>query len=195
MKQLIFLLAVVLACSPALALDVQTPSGIVSFNLPAGFAPMSDAGIRVKYGNSSRRPIRAFAIPDGSVSIAVTWAEFKTLPLTQSQLPALEKLLKSQLTKLRAGTKWLASEVITIGGRQWVRQEMIVPAEDIETHNVMYTTDLGGHMVAVNINSTVTNFDEYKASLSSVIPTVRGEAGPNKPLQPIAPKEGASVTQ
>ncbi len=170
-------LAVLLGCAAAAAepVDIQTPSGVLRLDAPAGYSALDADERQAKFGRHGRRPLAAWGNPSRSSTVAVTWSRMAQKPLTSEQLPALKASLESTLPKLTPGLQMLDSSIVTIAGRRWVRMESTAPAVDTGIRNLMYLTDLGGHMVGVNYNATDAAYPGQEAGFRASAGTLQAE--------------------
>ena len=162
LRTLLLAAASVVACGLALAEEFRTPSGVLSFEVPAGYTRLSDEEIAVKFGRNGRLPPAVWGNARRSSSVAVTWTEMKNRPLNAGDLPEFKKAMEQLLPRATPGLKFLGNDIVTIGAQRWVFFDTSAPAVDTEVRNLMYLTHLGGHMVGVNYNATVADYPGQK---------------------------------
>lgn len=150
-------LACALGASCAAAADIATPSGMLSLEVPAGYTELTAEELQSKFGRHGRVPLKAYGNARRSSTVAVTWSQMKQ-PLTEERLPELKAAMEGMLPRLTPGLEFKNSQMVTVGERAWVLLDSTAPAVDTEVRNLMYLTDLGGHMVAVNYNATLADY-------------------------------------
>ena len=167
--------AVTLACSAAAAdpVAVKTPSGTLRLDTPAGYTALSDEELQTKFGRHGRKPLAAWGNARRSSTVAVTWSRMAQRPLTSAQLPEFKTAMETTLPKLTPGMVLRDSSLVGIAEHRWVRMDSTAPAVDTEIRNLMYLTDLGGHMVGVNYNATVADFAQQEAGFNASAETLR----------------------
>ena len=168
LRALLLAAVAVLASGMSLAEEYRTPSGVLRFDVPAGYTRLSDEEINVKFGRNGRVPAAVWGNARRSSSVAVTWTEMKNRPLNAAELPEFKKAMEQLLPRATPGLRFLGNDIVSIGAQQWVMFDSIAPAVDTEVRNLMYLTHLGGHMVGVNYNATTADFpgqrDGFEAS-------------------------------
>lgn len=163
------------ACTLAAAepVAVQTPSGTLRLQAPAGYTALTDEELQTKFGRHGRRPLAAWGNARRSSTVAVTWSRMAQKPLTPDALPAFMSAMETTLPRLTPGLVMRDASLVTIGGRAWVRMDSTAPAADTDVRNLMYLTDLNGHMVGVNYNATVADFPAQEPGFGSSAGTLR----------------------
>ena len=163
------------AQAPAAPVAVQTPSGTLQLKAPPGYTALDAEEMQAKFGRHGRRPLAAWGNARRTSTVAVTWSRMVQKPLTSDQLPAFKDSLASTLLRLTPGMVMHDATLVTIAGRSWVRMDSTAPAVDTSIRNLMYVTDLGGHMVAVNFNATEADFAAQEAGFGSAAATLKAE--------------------
>ncbi|WP_310398049.1 hypothetical protein [Hymenobacter sp.] len=128
MKILSFLL---LLSFPALAqkapklTSAKLGSGL-TVGVPAGFAPLPDDGIAVKYP-SPRRPLAVYSNPSGRVdySVAVRPTTFESMDYA-----VLLKIYKSSIQRLYTKVDFLKEDIRTVNGRDFMYFEFVSTVSD-----------------------------------------------------------------
>lgn len=167
--------AAIFAAAHAAPVDVQTPSGTLRLQAPPGYTALDAEEMHAKFGRHGRRPLAAWGNARRTSTVAVTWSRMVQKPLTSDQLPAFKASLESTLLRLTPGMVMHDASLVTIAGRSWVRMDSTAPAVDTSIRNLMYVTDLGGHMVAVNFNATEAEFPAQEAGFGSAAATLKAE--------------------
>lgn len=170
-------LAAGLACGAAVAdpVAVKTPSGTLSLEMPAGYSALSDAELQVKFGRHGRRPLAAWGNAARTSTVAVTWSRMAQQPLTPERLADLQSAMEANLPRLTPGMVLRGSGLVDIGTRRWVRIDSTAPAVDTQIHNLMFLTDLGGHMVGVNYNATAADHAQQEPGFKASADTLRAQ--------------------
>ena len=169
-RRLFCLAAAAALAMPALAADIETPTGTFRFDPPPGYTELSAQEIDAKFGRNGRKPIKAFGNASRASTVSVTWSQQK---LTQADLPKFKQAMEELLPRLTPGLVFNDRQLRTIGARQWIYLDSTVPAVDTSIHNLMYLSDLGGHMIGENFNATVAEFASQQAGLEAAARTLR----------------------
>ena len=169
-RRLFCLAAAAALAMPALAADIETPSGTFRFDPPPGYTELSAQEIDAKFGRNGRKPIKAFGNASRASTVSVTWSQQK---LTQADLPKFKQAMEELLPRLTPGLVFNDRQLRTIGARQWIYLDSTVPAVDTSIRNLMYLSDLGGHMIGVNFNATVAEFASQQAGFEAAERTLR----------------------
>ncbi|WP_228529912.1 hypothetical protein [Diaphorobacter caeni] len=154
------------------AVDIDMPSGVLKLDMPKGYTELSGAEIDTKFGRNGRKPLKAYGNARRTSTVSVTWSEMKK-PLSQGSLPELKEAMENMMPKLTPGLAFNDSRMVKIGARQWVLLDSTVPAIDTELRNVMYLSDMDGHMVGVNFNSTVQEFTSQQKAFETSAQTLK----------------------
>lgn len=170
-----FCLAAVLAM-PALAADIETPSGTFRFDPPQGYTELSAQEIDAKFGCNGRKPIKAFGNASRASTVSVTWSQQKlTQAVTQAALPKFKEAMEELLPRLTPGLVFNDRQLRSIGGRQWIYLDSTVPAADTSIRNLMYLSDLGGSMIGVNFNATVGELPGQQEGFEAAAQTLKAD--------------------
>jgi hypothetical protein len=165
----IALLCALLLPSLCFAVDIATPSGKVSFQLPEGYTQLSRAELQKQFGRSGSLPLAAYGNAGRTSTIAITWALLDSGGLAPEQLPTFKSQLQDNFDQQIPGIQWLKSEMRRLNGKSWIYLEYISPARDTRIHNATFTADLGGNLLLVNFNSADSTF----AATAPVFATVQ----------------------
>jgi len=169
-RRLFCLAAAAAFAMPALAADIETLTGTFRFDPPPGYTELSAQEIDAKFGRNGRKPIKVFGNASRASTVSVTWSQQK---LTQAALPKFKQAMEELLPKLTPGLVFNDRQLRTIGARQWIYLDSTVPAVDTSIRNLMYLSDLGGHMIGVNFNATVAEFPSQQAGFEAAARTLR----------------------
>ncbi len=129
---------------------VELFKGKLSFVPPAGFTPMTEEEIAIKFPRGNK-PTHVYANKPGNVSIAITFSQANLKP---EQLPQFKEFMESFLEKVFPEIKWIQRQLVDINKSRWVNLEMTSKAIDTTIHNDMYFTSFEGKMLGFNFNST-----------------------------------------
>ena len=169
-RRLFCLAAAAALAMSALAADIETPTGTFRFDPLPGYTELSAQEIDAKFGRNGRKPIKAFGNASRASTVSVTWSQQK---LTQAELPKFKQAMEELLPRLTPGLVFNDRQLRTIGARQWIYLDSTVPAVDTSIRNLMYLSDLGGHMIGVNFNATVAEFASQQAEFEAAARTLR----------------------
>lgn len=158
------------AALAAQAADISTPSGTLRLDVPQGYTELSAQEIDQKFGRNGRKPMKVFGNASRASTVSVTWSK---QPLTQAALPEFKGMMEEMLPKLTPGMVFNDRQMRAIGGRQWIYLDTTVPAADTDIRNLMYLSDLGGHMIGVNFNATVKEFPSQQGGFDAAAQTLK----------------------
>ncbi|MDB5233497.1 MAG: hypothetical protein JWR44_490 [Hymenobacter sp.] len=98
----------------------------LSVGVPAGFTPLPDDGIAVKYP-SPRKPLAVFTNPSGRVdfSVAVRPTTFESM-----DYGVLLKIYKSSIQRLYSKVDFLKEDIRTVNGRDFIYFEFVSTLSD-----------------------------------------------------------------
>ena len=98
----------------------------LSVGVPAGFTPLPDDGIAVKYP-SPRRPLAVFSNPSGRVdySVAVRPTTFESF-----DYGVLIKIYKSSIQRLYTKVDFIKEDIRTVNGRDFIYFEFVSTVAD-----------------------------------------------------------------
>jgi hypothetical protein len=142
----------------------------VSLAAPQGFARMSREMIDKKFPRGNA-PEHVFSNAATTVSVAGGYTP--NANLTRERLPEFKTYMEGTLERTVPGLKWIARDIVDIAGQPWIRLEFRSNAIDTEIHNIMLMTDLDGGMAGVNFNSTVGEYEVYRARLAASEASIR----------------------
>lgn len=121
---LLFLGLTAFAPKPKLT-NVKLGSGL-TVGVPAGFIPLPDDGIAVKYP-SPRKPLAVYTNPSGRVdySVAVRPTTFESMDYA-----VLLKIYKSSIQRLYTKVDFLKEDIRTVNGRDFMYFEFVSSVSD-----------------------------------------------------------------
>ncbi|GMU51835.1 MAG: hypothetical protein AMXMBFR33_09810 [Candidatus Xenobia bacterium] len=137
--------------------------GKLKFDLPNGFRAMTASEIGQKFPTTNP-PQVAYANPSMSCTVALTHSASKLEP---AKLPEFKSFLESNLRQ-RPDLEWESSELVSIGGRKWLRFVFVSAAVDQKIRNEMLGTSFEGRALLINLNCTVKDYPSYKARLDKL---------------------------
>ena len=83
-RRLFCLAAAAALAMPALAADIETPSGTFRFDPPPGYTELSAQEIDAKFGRNGRKPIKAFGNASRASTVSVMIDSASRAPLSTS---------------------------------------------------------------------------------------------------------------
>ena len=128
MKIFLFLLLILglTAFAPKPKLTNTKLAAGLTVGVPAGFMPLPDDGIAVKYP-SPRKPLAVFSNPSGRVdySVAVRPTTFESMDYA-----VLLKIYKSSIQRLYSKVDFLKEDIRTVNGRDFIYFEFVSTVTD-----------------------------------------------------------------
>lgn len=166
------LCSVLLFCSAftATAQRVSIIGSDASFEPPAGFKELSAEEIALKFNRGSNPPKFVVGNEDATTTVAY---EVRPIAATEADLPEMLAAFDQQFQKRIPGLKWIQREIIEKSGQSWIFLEFTSTAADADIHNIMLMTPLNGALLAINFNSTRTEFASYEAGLRASIDSIQ----------------------
>lgn len=136
--------------------------GRVSFIPPPDLKQLTKEQIAASKFSKGKPPDGVFANDSQTVTVGVV---FDFIPLKPEELEdyvyANHRLLSMAIEEVQ----FLAEEVVTINGRQWVHFEVMSEVPDVDLHNHQYTTSFNGGALVFGFNSTNKDYPQYKDAL------------------------------
>jgi hypothetical protein len=129
---------------PRTALD-----GRVELLLPAHFARMDSAMVRLKYGGA-RPPSEVYTNEGASVNVALNHTADAVPP---DGMGALHEALEGAMRTAYPTAVWNRSEVVERDGRAYVHLDLWTPTIDGKVRNVMLATSAEGRLLLVTFNA------------------------------------------
>ena len=136
--------------------------GHISFTPPANLKQLTKEQIAASKFSKGKPPDGVFANDSQSVTIGVV---LNFIPLKPDELQDYIYANRRLLTMAIEDVQFLAEEIVTINGRQWVHFEVMSEAPDLDLHNHQYTTSFNGGALVFGFNSTVKEYPQYKDAL------------------------------
>lgn len=131
----------------------------VSFVPPPALKQLTKEQIAASKFSKGKPPDYLFANESQSVTIGVV---FNFIPLTPDQLQEYKDANHRLLTMAIEDVEFLAEEIVTINGRQWVHFEVKSDVPDLDLHNHQYTTSFEGGALVLGFNSTAKEYPQLK---------------------------------
>jgi hypothetical protein len=141
----------------------------VSFVLPVGFSRMPQEIVDKKYPRGST-PEYVFSNEKTTVSIAAGYTPNSNL--TFEQLPQFKEFMEKTFERNVPGLQWITRGFKEINEIQWIHLEFQSHAIDTEIRNIILMTALDNGLVMFNFNSTVGDYEFYKAALEQSQQTI-----------------------
>jgi hypothetical protein len=103
----------------------------LTVGVPAGFAPLPDDGIAVKYP-APRKPLAVYSNPSGRVdySVAVRPTTFESMDYA-----VLLKIYKSSIQRLYTKVDFLKEDIRTVNGRDFIYFEFVSTVSDAQRNS------------------------------------------------------------
>lgn len=150
--------------------EVVTPDSAVTFTVPDDFTPFSADEIKQKWPTAASPP--SFVVGNASRATSIAY-DLKANPLKLEELPQAMKTFEAVFTRIVPGIAWKRRELIELGGRQWVMLELTSNAVDTDIYNIMLITSFRGRLLALNFNSTKSDFVPMEAALRRSVASVK----------------------
>jgi hypothetical protein len=90
---------------------------------------------------------------------------FDFIPLKPEELEDFVYANHRLLSMAIEEVQFLAEEVVTINGRQWVHFEVMSEVPGVDLHNHQYTTSFNGGALVFGFNSTNKDYPQNKDAL------------------------------
>ena len=141
---------------------ITLADGRVSFSPPPNLKQLTKEQIAASKFSKGKPPDHVFANDPQSVTIGVV---FDFIPLKPEELEDYVYANHRLLSMAIEDVQFLAEEVVTINGRQWVHFEVMSEVPDLDLHNHQYTTSFNGGALVFGFNSTNKEYPQYKDAL------------------------------
>lgn len=141
---------------------VPLGDGRVSFIPPPNLKQLTKEQIAASKFGKGKPPDGVFANDSQTVTVGVV---FDFIPLKPEELEDYIYSNHRLLSMAIEEVQFLAEEVVTINGRQWVHFEVMSDVPDIDLHNHQYTTSFNGGALVFGFNSTNKEYLQYKDAL------------------------------
>jgi hypothetical protein len=138
---------------------VKIGDGRVSFVPPSTLKQLTKDQIAASRFSKDKSPDYLFANDSQSVTIGVV---FNFIELAPDQLEEYKDASHRLLTMAIEDVQFLADEMVTINGRQWVHFEVKSDAPDVDLHNHQYSTSFDGGALVFGFNSTAKEYPQFK---------------------------------
>jgi hypothetical protein len=141
---------------------VKLGDGRVSFIPAPGLKQLSKEQIAASKFGKGKAPDYLFANESQSVTIGVV---FNFIPLDPNQLEEYKDANHRLLTMAIEDVEFLAEEIVTINGRQWVHFEVKSDVPEVDLHNHQYATSFDGGALVFGFNATSKEYPQFKDAL------------------------------
>jgi len=175
-----FLLLCVLAFPISAAADVSEVAeanlvrrayfdGRVSILVPRDFRRMSAEDLRLKYPGRDRPSI---VLTDPSTEVDVGFSH-TSHPMTRDELPIYAARLRDAVRQRLPNARIFRADVSDIAGRLFMIFHMETQAKDTRIDNYLVATDMGGSMLVITFNSTVSRRAAWTGVRDRIIRSIR----------------------
>lgn len=154
---IVILLLLSQSCNAEMRISHSVLDGLLNVDFPAGFSRMSEHRLRIKYPGP-RRPTEVYSNANGSVSFAFNYTQNAIHP---SQIHATHTAMSAFFRRRFPDAQWYRDSVNEQFGTTVFVMEMITPAVDTDIHNIMYGIPLGGRLLLVSFNATVSERNQW----------------------------------
>ena len=141
---------------------VTLGDGRVTFIPPPNLKQLTKEQIAASKFGKGKPPDNLFANDSQTVTVGVV---FDFIPLKPEELEDYIYSNHRLLSMAIEDVQFLAEEVVTINGRQWVHFEVMSDVPDLDLHNHQYTTSFNGGALVFGFNSTNKDYPQYKDAL------------------------------
>ncbi len=168
-KFTVLFITILFVTSFATAKQISIDGGMVTFDAPDEFTPLSQELISLKYP-SSRAPKYVVGNKSGATTIAYDLNPNKIPP---DQLNEARQAFTQMFPRMIPGLKWKENKIIDLAGRKWVYMEMTSHAIDTDIYNIMLFTGYKDQMLIFNFNSTKEEFQKYESALRKSLKSIQ----------------------
>ncbi len=172
-KSLIRLLCCVLLLSSSFlahAQRINIQGTDASFESPAGFKELSAEILALKFNRGGNPPKFAVGNEDATTSVAY---ELRQVKIIDAELPGILSSFEKQFQGRIPGLQWIRRELIEKEGQRWIYLEFTSTAVDADIYNLLLMTPLKDGLLAINFNSTRSDFIQYETILRASIESIR----------------------
>jgi len=133
--------------------------GRISFVPPTNLKQLTKEQIAASKFSKGKPPDYVFANDSQSATVGVV---LNFIPLKPDELEDYVYANHRLLSMAIEDVEFLAEEIVTINGRQWVHFEVLSKVPDIALHNHQYTTSFNGGALVIGFNSTPQEYPQFK---------------------------------
>jgi hypothetical protein len=112
--------------APKPKLTTTKLSSTLSVGVPAGFSPLPDDGIAVKYP-APRKPLAVYTNPSGRVDFSVA---LRPTPFLSADYAVLLKIYKASIQRLYTKVDFIKEDIRTVNGRDFISFEFVSSLSD-----------------------------------------------------------------
>jgi len=138
---------------------VPLGDGRISFVPPTNLKQLTKEQIAASKFSKGKPPDYVFANDSQSATVGVV---LNFIPLKPDELEDYVYANHRLLSMAIEDVEFLAEEIVTINGRQWVHFEVLSKVPDIALHNHQYTTSFNGGALVIGFNSTPQEYPQFK---------------------------------
>ena len=138
---------------------VPLGDGRISFVPPTNLKQLTKEQIAASKFSKGKPPDYVFANESQSATVGVV---LNFIPLKPDELEDYVYANHRLLSMAIEDVEFLAEEIVTINGRQWVHFEVLSKVPDIALHNHQYTTSFNGGALVIGFNSTPQEYPQFK---------------------------------
>ena len=173
--QLLALLLLLVTSMATGAVPVSVPGAAARFDAPAGYTPLSQDEISVKFP-ARRAPANIVGNARRTTTIAFELNQDKLAP---AQLSEARHVFEQFFERSVPGLVWRERRLVRLDGQDWIHLEFSSNAVDTDLHNILLVTSRVGRMLLFNFNSTKAEFPLVESALRSSIQSIDLGLGPN----------------
>lgn len=154
--------------------DLQLFGGKVTLRLPRGFGRMPASMIAQKFQRGNP-PKYVYSTEDGAISVSLDRFLMKPLPEGDVALADFREWIEMAYDLTVEGFNVVERGYMTIGGVKWVKQDLILPASDVdpEMRNIVLYTSFEGYPLMVQFTCPVANYSQTARELTQTMDSIR----------------------
>ncbi|MEO7313706.1 MAG: hypothetical protein ABIW47_00865 [Ginsengibacter sp.] len=140
-------------------------NGKVEILLPKDFGIMPEEMLKFKYPRT-QRPTLVYSDEDGKINVAFNHSSSKA---TQQQMDIYKDYFISAFKNAHPNAEWLSNGVKKINGRDIGYLELITQAIDTKIYNLIFYTDLDGHLLLTTFNCTIGEKEKWFSTAHQIM--------------------------
>jgi hypothetical protein len=169
MKLISLLFTTLLFTSLSFAAPVKVGDTKVIFEPPAGFKPVSQDVIDIKWPN---KQAPQYVVGNKLATTTVAY-DLKLHNIPQDKLGEAQKAFTQLFGRMIPGIKWKRNELVKHSGQKWILLEFTSNAPGTDIHNILFLTGFQGKMLIFNFNSTKEDFPILEKSLRTSLKSIK----------------------
>jgi len=87
-------------------------------------------------------------------------------------MPRYRQALEKELESLHPDLRWIAREVVELGGTRWLRMEYTARERETDRHFQMYVTSFRGRTLIVNMQARASEAARWTAEHARVVESI-----------------------